>query len=111
MEQINVRYGSSLDFRIEADEIGASSATFYVGRAGEEPSITVEASFVDGVAEVTIPSSATKIPLGQYLYQLTVAYEDGQVEKYPRAEDCMGEEDSGLPKFNVLEALDETEVE
>lgn len=111
MEQINVRYGSSLDFRIEADEIGAASATFYVGRAGEEPVITAEAQFVDGVAEVTVPAEATRVPLGRYLYQLTVVYEDGQVEKYPRAEDCIGEDGPGLPRFNVLEALDETEVE
>lgn len=108
MDTIKVRYGESYDFTIESDDLTAETATFYVGKDGETPVITVPSTFVDGVAVIEIPADDTKIPLGDYKYQITINLEGGKVHKYPTDEEC---QESGLPDFIVLEALDETEVE
>lgn len=108
MKTFKVRYGESKDFTIELEDTTAQTVTFYVGNEGEEPLITVPANFVDGVAVIEMSADDTKIPLGEYKYQLTVTLEGGKKHKYPTDEEC---EENGLPDFIVLEALDETESE
>ncbi len=108
MENFSVRYGESFDFSVETDDLTATTVTFYVGLEGETPLITVPANFVDGVAWISATKDDTKIPLGDYKYQLTVEYDDPtKAHKYPSDEDC---EANGLPNFYIKEALDETEV-
>ena len=107
METKKVRYGESFQFTIESEDETAETATFYVGLEGETPLITVPANFVDGKALIEGTPDDTKIPLGEYKYQITVTLSGNKVHKYPTYEEC---EESGLPKFIVLEALDELEV-
>lgn len=107
METIKVRYGESFDLKLESDDVTAQTVTLFVGKEGALPKITVPANFVSGIAFLEGTPDSTKIPLGEYKYQLTVTFSDGKVRKYPTAEDC---EVDGLPDFVVLEALDETEV-
>lgn len=109
METQRIRYGASYDFTIETDDLTSETATFLVGKEGEAPLITSSATFTDGIAEISVTPEETQIPLGEYKYQINVETSDGKVYKYPDIDDCETE-DSGLPIFIVLEALDETEV-
>jgi hypothetical protein len=107
METINVRYGSTFNFSVENEDIEADTVTLYVAKTGEEPVITIPATFAEGIAFINSTEEDTRVPLGGYNYMLTVRYSDGRVHKYPTSDEC---EEDGLPSFNVLEALDETEV-
>lgn len=107
METQRVRYGESFSFTIESDDLTAELATFYVGKEGQSPVITAPANFENGIAVVEVSALQTKVPVGDYKYQITVNLEDGKVHKYPTDEECS---ETGLPDFKVLEALDETEV-
>jgi hypothetical protein len=107
MEELVVRYGASLDFSVEIDDDTATTVTFFVGKEGETPRIAYPATFSDGVAYISLSTDDTKIPLGRYKYQITVAHSNGREYKYPTDEYC---DEFGLPDFYVLEALDETEV-
>lgn len=107
MKPISIRYGETLNVPITVDDDSAVSATFYVGKPGETPSITASTALVERSGEFDITDTDTRIPLGEYYYQITVTTSDGKVDKYPKPEDC---EEHGLPKFTVHEALDEQEV-
>ena len=107
METFKVRYGESFDFTIESDDETAETATFIVGIEGQSPVIEKTANFSVGVASIEVSPDDTKVPLGTYRYQITVELGGNKVHKYPTDEEC-GED--GLPKFIVLEALDEVEV-
>lgn len=107
MEEINVRYGESLDLTVSSDDALATEATLYVGRAGEPVAIIKSAFFELGTAFISLTTAETEIPPGEYSYQINVEHEDGKLEKYPLPHDCI---DGGLPKFIVHEALDGTEV-
>ncbi len=106
MEKYKIRYGESFDFTIETDEDTAETATFLVGKEGQSPVIEVSANFVDGAAYIEVDPEETKVPLGSYKYQITIALSGSKVHKYTTDDDC----DGNLPEFEVLEALDETEV-
>jgi len=107
MDHIKVRYVESFDLSIETDDETATIATLFVGNAGEIPVITIPAQFENGVAYITGLPADTRVPLGDYRYQVNVSFSDGRVLKYPTDEYC---EENGLPGFSVLESLDETEV-
>jgi hypothetical protein len=106
MKPIKVRYGASLELQVTNDDTDAASASLYVGLAGETPIITKTGSFISGTADLSLDPEETEVPLGEYKYQINVLYDDGRLEKYPVAS-C----DDDFPIFEVLEALDETEVE
>jgi hypothetical protein len=115
MDQIKIRYGSSLNISITSDDEGATEATLYVGIPGQPPIITKPATFTDGVAIIQLEGGIggdTEVPLGEYKYQINVEHSGGFLEKYPEAdsdcEDC--DEGADLPDFIVCEALDVTEV-
>lgn len=108
MEPINVRYGESLTLAVSADDPTATTATLYVGNPGENPVITKSASLIAGAGSIELTPDDTSVPLGDYKYQINVAYPDpDKLDKYPEADDCS---DDGLPDFIVHEALDSTEV-
>ncbi len=107
MDKEEVRYGETYSFTIESDDLTAETATFYIGKEGEQPVITAPADFVGGVAEIEVTAEQTKVPLGEYKYQITIILEGGKVQKYPTNEECS---ETGLPTFTILEALDEIEV-
>lgn len=107
MNAITARYGESVPLSITIDDTTAISATIYIGLEQEVPLITKTSAFVDGVADLSLNTDDTKIPLGTYKYQVNVVYEDDLLEKYPSPDSCEG---SDFPDFVVAEALDETEV-
>lgn len=112
MKPIKTRYGAAVHTKIVLDDEGLIDATFYVGQVGETPVIEKSFPFVDGVAFITLAPEDTRIPLSSdtinYKYQINVAYENGDIDKYPDPEEC--DDDGDLPEFIVVEALDETEV-
>lgn len=111
MEPISIRYAESVELEVTTDDEAAVSATFFVGKPGELPKITIPATFVDGVAVFVLEETDTSIPLGEYRYQYTVTHADGKVEKYPSPEDCDCDDfEDSLPVFKVYEALDSTEI-
>lgn len=118
METEKVRYGESFKYKVESDDTTAQTATFYVGKAGQSPVITVPATFENGVAYIESDPEQTEIPLGTYKYQITISYTDGRVLKFPRpkkdCDDCPSDEEEEnlveLPDFIIYEALDEAEV-
>lgn len=108
MDDIVVRYGESFHLSVETEEPTATTATLFVGRAGETPVITLPAQFnQDGIAYINGDPADTRKPLGTYYYQVNVALSGGDQYKYPTDEWC---EDNGFPKFIIKEALDETEA-
>ena len=107
MDKISVRYGESFNLELVANDVTAETATFYAGKVGQTPVITIPTSFVEGVAYIVAAPDDTKVPLAKYKYQITVTYSGGEVYKFPTKDDC---DESGLPELEVLEALDETEV-
>lgn len=123
MDDLRVRYGSSINLKVEASDTSAEVATLYVGKPGQLPVIIVPASFsVDDyepekwTAYIHSEDSDTEVPLGRYNYQISVTYADGKTIKYPTNEGCHNCDDDDedfvgdLPDFYVLEALDSTEV-
>lgn len=108
MDNIETRYGASVDFSIAVDAMDAVQATLYVGKLGETPVISKSTNFVDGVAFLNLDSNDTKVPVDEYFYQVSVIYSGtNQKKKFPEASTC---EDGELPKFIVRPALDEQEI-
>ena len=108
-ETIKIRYGQSLQLEIGIDDGAATTATLYVGKAGHLPVITktVNVAQPEGIAEITLSPDDTRIPLGEYFYQINVVDDEGNVSKFPEPDTC---DDDCMPRFVVFEALDETEV-
>lgn len=116
MDDITARYGARVPLTIEIDAADAVSATLYVGNAGETPVITKTANFTEGdivndvqlyEADLSLLDEETKVPLGEYSYQINVTYPNGDPDKFPDPSTC---DDNALPTFTIVEALDETEV-
>lgn len=110
MDSINIRYGEYLPLPIETGNEGYVSATMYVGKPGQMYilSKTTPLTSGDGIFEFT--EEETKIPLGEYSFQVSLFDEENRPTKFPEPEyDCGACEDE-FPKFIVSEALDETEV-
>lgn len=109
MKTLSVIYGGTLDVNITVptDETMPISASIYVAKEGEPYVMSSTGEFDEnGKATVSFSSDDTKVPLGEYKYQINLDYEDGGVVKLPDTNYCQGE----LPYFYVTEALDETEV-
>jgi hypothetical protein len=110
-KKYKIRYGGDFDFKVESSNTLAETATFYVGKVGETPVITVPATFVDGEAFISTEPGQTEVPLGEYKWQLTIELSNGRKFKYPVDKDGCALEGDDLPDFEIVEALDETEVE
>lgn len=108
-ETIKIRYGQSLSLEVTIDDDNAVSGTFYVGKAGYLPVVTkpFTVNQPEGVAEILLTPTDTRIPLGEYFYQINIVDSNGNVTKFPEPETC---DDNCMPRFIVFEALDETEV-
>lgn len=108
-ETIKIRYGQSLPLEINIDNDTATSGVLYVGKKGELPRISKPFSVAqpEGIAEILLEQADTRIPLGEYLYQINIVDVNGNVTKFPEPETC---DDDCMPRFIVFEALDETEV-
>lgn len=107
MDDIRIRYGEELQFTVQTDDLDATELNFYVGKPGQDAVIVAPGTLTENGWVVTVEPTQTRIPLGQYNYQLNVVHTNNSVDKYPEPTDC---EEDGLPKFYVHEALDETEV-
>jgi len=110
MNDLSVRKGATLPLRIELSDVDAVSADFIVKKliGDEVPVISLTKSFVSGVADLTLTSEQTKIEPGEYIYQITVNYEDDVVEKYPELS-CNddGDDIMEFPKLIIGESLDD----
>jgi hypothetical protein len=114
MDALSVRRGETLRLGVTADDDEAATVTITVKASAADltPLMTATASFDEGVATLVIPDEDTLVAVGDYVYQLTVVYADGTVEKYPAGNpngDCE-DGDCDLPAFLVCEALDAPEV-
>lgn len=116
MDSITIRYGETVTLPLDTGDTTAVSASIYVGKPGQQYIIKQEIDLTLGMGTfVLTPDAAspesTRVPLGEYSYQINVSYPDGVVEKYPSADydDCDNCE-GGFPSFVVCEALDEVEV-
>lgn len=115
-QQLKIRQGETLPLSVEDDDPTAETVTIIVKESVDDAValISHSANFVDGstvdlplvarVADLTLESEITGIPSGNYIYQLTVVYSDGAIEKYPDASTC--EDECDFPEFIVCDALD-----
>lgn len=107
MNTIHVRRGASLPLQIMSDDKEALTVTLIIKEDSTDLSTVFEKSsqFTDGVADLSLTSEETLLPVGKYVYQITVTAPNGIVEKYPEIpSDC--EEECGFPIFEVHPALD-----
>ena len=110
MNSINVRYGEYLPLPIETGNEGYVSAIMYVGHPGQMYLLSKEATLTNGDGIFEFTEEETKLPLGEYSFQISLLDTDGRPTKFPEpALDCLNGDDE-FPKFIVSEALDETEV-
>lgn len=107
MKSINVRYGASLTLTATTDESTAETAILYIGKEGMVPVIEKSANFINLVADISLSTEDTKVPLGNYKYQLDVLHSDGRLDKFPTPEDCPY---GDLPDFMVYESLSDEEI-
>lgn len=103
---LKVRQGATLPLTVEVDDAAAVSVAITVKETADDltPLIYKSANFVALVADLTIDSDDTGVPEGDYIYQLTVVFSDGIIEKYPDPALC-GDQCS-FPDFIVCESLD-----
>ena len=110
MESINIRYGEYRPLPIETGNEGYVSAIMYIGKPGQMYILSKETALTNGDGFFEFTEEDTKIPLGEYSFQVSLFDENGRTTKFPEpTEDC-GHCDEEFPKFIVSEALDETEV-
>lgn len=105
MDTIKIRYGESLTLPLDASDTGATSATIFIGKAGEVYKLSKTIALTAGKGTFEFDPEETEIPLGEYNYQINVT-SGGDLKKYP-SPNC---QDCDFPKFIVAEALDVTEV-
>lgn len=103
---LTVRQGATLPLTVEVDDATAVTVAITVKEDADDltPIIYKIASFINGVADLTIDSDDTGVPEGTYLYQLTVTFSDGTIEKYPDPAFCG--DSCTFPDFIVCESLD-----
>ena len=107
MDKLSVRRGASLPLSLKVDEDTALTATLVVKQVVTDvsPVFTIESSFTDLLADLTITSSDSDITPGDYLYQVTVTYSDGLIEKYPETQDC-DDDQVDFPTLTIQPSLD-----
>lgn len=106
MDNMTIRWGSTLPLTVTNDEDGASTATLTVSQ-DDTVVITKVASFVDGEADLTLSAVQTQLTPGVYDFMIKVVYDDGTIEKYPDIEGCS---DCSLPTLEVCDTNDNLEV-
>lgn len=94
MKNISTSWGETLPLTVEAED--ATEATLYIGLTGDA-TVTRTAQFVEGVADVSVSAEDMQIPPGEYSYQVSITYSNGDLRKFP---------DSELPRLTVLETID-----
>lgn len=104
-EDMSVRWGETLPLTLTDDE-GADTATITISQDNDLV-LTKTASFVDGVADLTLTAEQMEINTGIYSYMYTVVYDDGAILKYPDVNECT---ECELPTIEVCEANDNPEV-
>lgn len=109
MDTINIRYGQSVTLPIDTGDPSAETAVIYVGKPGESYILSGSTDLVEGKGTIKFTPLETEKPLGVYSYQINVIGADGNIGKYPSADNCSSCEDD-FPKFIIREALDLTEV-
>jgi len=108
MEQnkLSVRQGATLPITWENDEEGALTATITISNKTTSAVILTNTVSFDGlIADLTLSSTETNIAVGEYDYMVTIAYDDGTIEKYPDVAACS---ECTLPTFEVCVSNDET---
>lgn len=101
MEDMKIRAGAKLSFKVDRASETAVSATF-IAFDGTN-TITDTVSFdSEGVAWFTFNSPDTDI-VGEYEYQINENFATGSPDKYPNS-DCDGCE---LPKLRICKSLEE----
>lgn len=110
MDPIIIRYGENVTLPIDVGDVTATSADIYVGKPGQAFILTKNAPLVAGVGKFLLSRDDTKLPIGDYKYQINATDDTGYVEKYPSPESVCDDENSDFPDFIVKVALDETEV-
>lgn len=103
MDSIDIRQGETVTLPFQIDDTTADSATLYVGKLGERPIFSIPAGVYIGQGVFEIGSEDTIVPVGKYVYQITIGYPTGEQEKFPEVDDC---DDCSYPEFNVHRALD-----
>lgn len=106
MDKLSVRRGATLPITLTLDEENALTAELIVKVSADDvsPVFTVIDDVVNMEADLTISAEQSDIEPGDYLYQITVTYADGHIEKYPETADCDCDED--FPQLTILESLD-----
>lgn len=110
MDSLNIRYGEYLPLPIETGNEGYVSATMYIGKPGQMYKLSKDAILTNGDGVFEFTEEETKLPLGEYSFQISVFDEEGRPTKFPEPEEDCGACEEEFPKFIVYEALDETEV-
>ncbi len=110
MDNLSIRRGASLPLHLVVDDTTALTVTLTAKKEASDlvPALEKQASFVDGEADLVLTATDTLIPVDEYLYQVTVDFPGGVVEKYPDSDDCEGE--CGFPTLTICESLDAPEV-
>lgn len=112
MNRLSIRKGESLPLQIVTDDLEAETATLTVkGSITDAVALlTKTVPLVEGVGDLSLSASETLLPVGSYLYQLTISGPDSYIKKYPDAADCYGDDDCSFPEFEICPALDYSEV-
>jgi hypothetical protein len=74
MNNLSVRRGATLDLPVVTDDDEALTATIIIKEDSTDLStvFSKQADFIDGTADLTLSATDTLIPVGKYLYQITV---------------------------------------
>lgn len=104
-----IRQGATLPLSVTVDDSTAQGATIVLKTSTDAATISLQktASFTgidERTADLTLSDSETLLPVGEYVYQISISYSDGVVEKYPDTEGCDGE--CEFPTITICAALD-----
>lgn len=110
MDTISIRHGENVTLPIETGDRTIVSADIYIGNPGEAYILTDHIELTEGAGIFRLSSEETKVPLGEYCYQINTTDRNGYIQKYPAPHDCGYDEEHDFPKFIVAEALDLIEV-
>lgn len=107
MEDLSGTQGATLPItvKVNVSEEPATASILLKKTVGGAAEYNGTASFSNqGIADLTISAEDTDdLDPGEYLYQVTVVYDDGAISKFPGAEDCEGE--CEFPKLTICEKL------
>lgn len=107
MDNLQIRQGETFTLNIESDDLSATTVRIVAKKANETAVIDETANFAteDGKRLATITTSDTNLPIGTYLYMLTLTYADDSIKKLPDASNCE-QGDCDFPELTICEALD-----